>query len=98
MLVVKKFKKQLDEYDEKIKVLENENNDLKQQKEKMETVQKEMFDKFKSYNNEMTEMRSIYDVIKKNIQDDAFTKVNEANLKVAKFQEQNEDLKKKLMN
>ena len=96
LLVVKKFKKQLDEYDEKIKVLENENNDLKQQKEKMETVQKEMFDKFKSYNNEMTEMRSIYDVIKKNIQDDAFTKVNEANLKVAKFQEQNEDLKKKV--
>ena len=29
LLVVKKFKKQLDEYDLKIKMLENENNDLK---------------------------------------------------------------------
>lgn len=96
LLVVKKFKKQLDEYDEKIKVLEEENSELKQQKQKMETVQKEMFDKFKNYNDEMTEMRSIYDVIKKNIQDDAFTKVNEANLKIAKFQQENDKLKDRI--
>ena len=96
LLVVKKFKNQLNEYDEKIKVLENENNDLKKQKEKMENAQKEMFDKFKNYNEEMTEMRSIYDVIKKDIQDDAFTKVTEANLKVAKYQQENDKLKEKI--
>ena len=96
LLVVKKFKKQLDEYDEKIKVLEEENSDLKQQNQKMETVQKEMFDKFKNYNDEMTEMRSIYDVIKKNIQDDALTKVNEANRKISEFQEENDKLKGKI--
>lgn len=96
LLVVKKFKKQLDEYDEKIKVLEEENSDLKQQNQKMETVQKEMFDKFKNYNDEMTQMRSIYDVIKKNIQDDALTKVNEANRKISEFQEENDKLKGKI--
>lgn len=96
LLVVKKFKKQLDEYDEKINMLQNENNELKNQKEKLENVQKEMFDKFKSFNEEMTEMRSIYDVIKKNIQDDAFSKVNEANLKIAKFQQENSNLEKRI--
>ena len=96
LLVVKKFKKQLDEYDLKIKMLENENNDLKKQKEKMENVQKEMFEKFKSYNDEMTEMRSIYDKIKKDIQDDAFLKVNEANKKIDKFQKENDDLKNRI--
>ena len=93
LLVVKKFKKQLNEYDDKIKMLENENSDLRKQKEKMETVQKEMFDKFKSYNDEMTEMRSIYDVIKKDIQEDAVAKVNAANSKVTKYQQENDNLK-----
>ena len=96
LLVVKKFKKQLNEYDEKIKALENENSDLKKQKEKMENIQKEMFDKFKSYNEEMTEMRSIYDVIKKDIQDDALAKVNAANAKITKFQLENDNLKDKI--
>ena len=96
LLVVKKFKKQLDEYDLKIKMLENENNDLKKQKEKMESAQKEMFEKFKSYNDEMTEMRAIYDSIKKNIQDDAFLKVNEANKKVDNYQKENDKLKSRI--
>ena len=96
LLVVKKFKKQLDEYDEKIKVLEDENTDLKKQREKMENIQKEMFDKFKNYNEEMAQMRSLYDVIKKEVQDDALTKVNEANLKIAKFQQENEKLTEKV--
>ena len=96
LLVVKKFKKQLDEYDLKIKMLENENNDLKKQKEKMESAQKEMFEKFKSYNDEMTEMRAIYDSIKRDIQDDAFLKVNEANKKVDNYQKENDKLKNRI--
>ena len=96
LLVVKKFKKQLDEYDLKIKMLENENNDLKKQKEKMESAQKEMFEKFKSYNDEMTEMRAIYDSIKRDIQDDAFMKVNEANKKVDNYQKENDKLKNRI--
>ena len=96
ILVVKKFKNQLDEYDEKIKTLENENNDLKKQKEKMEKVQKEMFDKFKNYNEEVSEMKSIYDVIKKDLQDDAFTKINEANMKMARYQQENDKLKERI--
>jgi len=96
LLVVKKFKNQLDEYDEKIKNLQMENNDLIKQKEKMENVQKEMFDKFKSYNEEMTQMKSIYDVIKKDIQDDAFSKVKEANLKMERFKQENDKLKERI--
>lgn len=96
LLMVKKFKKQLDEYDLKIKMLENENNELKQQKEKLENVQKEMFEKFKNYNDEMTEMTSTYEIIKKNIKDDAFQKVNALNKKIDELQNENDKLNKKI--
>ena len=96
LLMVKKFKKQLDEYDLKIKMLENENNELKQQKEKLENVQKEMFEKFKNYNDEMTEMTSTYEIIKKNIKDDAFQKVNALNKKIDELQIENDKLNKKI--
>jgi chromosome segregation ATPase len=96
LLMVKKFKKQLDEYDLKIKMLENENNELKQQKEKLENVQKEMFEKFKNYNDEMTEMTSTYEIIKKNIKDDAFQKVNTLNKKIDELQNENDKLNKKI--
>ena len=96
LLVVKKFKNQLDDYDVKIKALERENEDLRKQKEKMENVQKEMFDKFKNYNEEMTEMKSMYDVIKQNLQKDAVSKINEANLKIARYQQESDKQKQRI--
>ena len=96
LLVVKQFKNQLDDYDVKIKDLERENEDLRKQKEKMENVQKEMFDKFKNYNEEMTEMKSMYDVIKQNLQKDAVSKINEANLKIARYQQESDKQKQRI--
>lgn len=96
LLVVKQFKNQLDDYDVKIKALERENEDLRKQKEKMENVQKEMFDKFKNYNEEMTEMKSMYDVIKQNLQKDAVSKINEANLKIARYQQESDKQKQRI--
>ena len=96
LLVVKQFKNQLDDYDIKIKALERENEDLRKQKEKMENVQKEMFDKFKNYNEEMTEMKSMYDVIKQNLQKDAVSKINEANLKIARYQQESDKQKQRI--
>ena len=96
LLVVKKFKNQLDDYDLKIKALERENEDLRKQKEKMENVQQEMFDKFKNYNEEMTEMKSTYDVIKQNIQKGASSKMNELKLKIARYQQESEKQKQRI--
>ena len=57
LLVVKRFKAQLDEYDLKIKNLANENNLLKSQKEDMENKQKDMIEKFKQFNEDMNQMK-----------------------------------------
>jgi chromosome segregation ATPase len=62
----------------------------------MENVQKEMFDKFKNYNEEMTEMKSMYDVIKQNLQKDAVSKINEANLKIARYQQESDKQKQRI--
>ena len=82
LLVVKRFKTQLDEYDFKIKGLENDNNLLKKQKEEMENKQKEMIEKFKSFNEEMTKMRQIYSDMEEECQKSALEKVNELNKKL----------------
>ena len=92
-MVVKRFKTQLDEYDLKIKNLENENNFLKKQKEEMENKQKEMIEKFKNFNEEMTKMRGIYNDIEQELKTNASSKINETNLKLAKALQENEQLK-----
>ena len=92
-MVVKRFKAQLDEYDLKIKNLENENNFLKKQKEEMENKQKEMIEKFKNFNEEMTKMRGIYNDIEQELKTNASSKINETNLKLAKALQENEQLK-----
>ena len=93
LMVVKRFKAQLDEYDLKIKNLENENNFLKKQKEEMENKQKEMIEKFKNFNEEMTKMRGIYNDIEQELKTNASSKINETNLKLAKALQENEQLK-----
>jgi len=96
LLVVKKFKNQLNEYDIKIKNLENENNILKKQKEEMENKQKEMIDRFKNFNEEMTKMKSLYNDIEQELKTDAYAKVNELNLKLAKSEQENNNLKERI--
>ena len=96
LLVVKRYKKYLDEYDLKIKGLEDENNFLKKQKEEMENKQKEMIERFKNFNEEMTKMRAIYNDVEQELKKDAFTRVNELNLKLAKSEQENEQLKEKI--
>ena len=96
LLVVKKFKAQLDEYDMKIQNLENENNFLKRQKEEMENKQKEMIEQFKTFNEDMTKMRAIYNDVEQELKNEAFSKVNEINLKLEKSLQENEQLKEKI--
>ena len=84
----KKFKNQLNEYDIKIKNLENENNILKKQKE--------MIDRFKNFNEEMTKMKSLYNDIEQELKTDAYAKVNELNLKLAKSEQENNNLKERI--
>ena len=96
VLVVKQFKKQITEFDQKIKKLEEENTSLKQQKEKMETVQNEMFDKLKNYNQELSEIKSVYDIIKKDITDDSLAKINEVKKKLLIAEQDNDKLKERI--
>ena len=95
-LVVKQFKAQLDQYELKIKSLENDNDFLKKQKEEMENKQKEMIDKFKDFNEEMTKMKSIYNEMQQELEKDAFEKVNELKLKLAKSSQENNKLKERI--
>ena len=96
LLVVKKFKKQLDEYDEKIHRLQNENNELKEEKEKLKNAQNEIIEKFKNYNEEMGQLRSIYDAIKQNNERDAEEKVKKANSKLEQIQRENKKLEDRI--
>lgn len=82
--VVEDFKEEVLAYEAKIETLVKENNSLKRTKDKMEKMQNDLFDKLKNYNKEIGEMKSIYDTIKKNMEE-------ENNLK-------NADLLKKLTN
>jgi chromosome segregation ATPase len=96
LLVVKRFKTQLDEYDLKIRNLENENNLLKAQKEDMENKQKDMIEKFKQFNEDMTQMKGIYNDIEQELKVEADTKVNELKLKLAKTLQENDKLKERI--
>ena len=96
LLVVKRFKTQLDEYDLKIRNLENENNLLKSQKEEMENKQKDMIEKFKKFNEDMTQMKGIYNDIEQELKVEADTKVNELKLKLAKIMQENDKLKERI--
>ena len=96
LLVVKRFKTQLDEYDLKIRNLENENNLLKSQKEEMENKQKDMIEKFKKFNEDMTQMKGIYNDIEQELKVEADTKVNELKLKLAKTMQENDKLKERI--
>lgn len=95
-LVVKQFKAQLDQYDLKIRSLENDNDFLKKQKEEMENKQKEMIDKFKDFNEEMTKMKSIYNEMQQELEKDAFEKVDELKIKLAKSSQENNKLKERI--
>ena len=96
LLVVKRFKTQLDEYDLKIRNLENENNLLRSQKEEMENKQKDMIEKFKKFNEDMTQMKGIYNDIEQELKVEADTKVNELKLKLAKTFQENDKLKERI--
>ena len=94
--VVEKFKDQIEEYDEKIDKLQTENEELKLQKSKMENMQNQVFEKLKKYTEETSNMKNMYDIIKKDIQEDSFTKINDLNLKLNKSEEENKKLKERI--
>jgi hypothetical protein len=91
-----KFKTEITNYEEKISNLNKENYLLKIAKEKMENSQNELFDKLKNYNNELGELKSIYDVIKNNLEIECKQKVDDALLRIEKSQEENFKLKEKI--
>lgn len=94
--MAERFKLEINKYEERIKNLEEENFLLKIAKEKMEKSQNELFDKLQNYNQEVGELKSIYDVIKQNLEDDCKAKVNEALKRINDKEAENIKLKEKI--
>jgi DNA repair exonuclease SbcCD ATPase subunit len=57
-------------YEDNIASLQNENTRLKENNEKLERLQTEMYDRLKKYNQEIGEMKSIYDTVKENLEEE----------------------------
>ena len=95
-ITVQKLKEQIINYEEKIKNQMEENQILTNAKEKMEKMQNELFDKLKSYNKEIGEMKSIYDVIKKNLDEESNMKITDLMNKLVKAEGENTKLKEKI--
>ena len=55
-----------------------------------------MIDRFKNFNEEMTKMKSLYNDIEQELKTDAYAKVNELNLKLAKSEQENNNLKERI--
>jgi len=95
-ITVQKLKEQIINYEEKIKNQMDEIQILTSAKEKMEKMQNELFDKLKSYNKEIGEMKSIYDVIKKNLDEESNMKITDLMNKLGKAEGENTKLKEKI--
>jgi hypothetical protein len=91
-----KEKQSLIKYEEKIASLEEENRILKSAKDKMENIQTELFEKLKNYNSEIGEMKSIYDSIKQNIEDESNMKIKDLMTKMKKSESENFKYKEKI--
>jgi chromosome segregation ATPase len=95
-LQIQKLKEQIITYEETVRNLTEENESLTTAKEKLEKMQNELFDRLKNYNKEIGEMKSIYDVIKKNLEDESNLKINDLMTKLARSEEENNKLKSKI--
>jgi hypothetical protein len=91
-----KEKESLIKYQDKIVSLEEENLILKSAKDKMENMQTELFEKLKNYNSEIGEMKSIYDSIKQNIEDESNMKIKDLMSKIKKSESENFKYKEKI--
>lgn len=94
--MAEKFKFEILRYEEKIESYEKENNLLKIAKDKMEKAQNDLFEKLKNYNQEIGELKSIYDIIKKNLEDDCNSKVQDACNRINEKETENSKYKEKI--
>jgi hypothetical protein len=86
----------LEEKNERIRILEEENSLLVSAKEKMESLQSDLFDKIKSYNTEIGEMKSVYDAIKLNFEEETKIKLKDLESKFKVSSVENSKLKEKI--
>ncbi len=73
----------LEERNERIRILEEENNlVLFFAKDEMESLQSDLFEKIKSYNTEIGEIKSVYDAIKHNFEQETNLKLKDLESKL----------------
>ena len=81
---------------DKVKTLDREKNTEKDAKEKLENMQNELFNQLKSYNSEIGEMKSVYNTIKENLQEENRLKQKELKNELDYERRENEKLKTKI--
>jgi chromosome segregation ATPase len=94
--ILNRYKERIVECEEKIDNLQEENKILSESKNKMEKMQNELFEKMKKYNKEIGEMKSIYEGIKKNIEEECNLKIKDLSEKIKKSETENTKYKERI--
>ena len=98
--IIKQLKEEYDKekenLNEKINILESHIEILTETNKKLELTQNNVFEKLKSYNAEVNEIKSVYDTIQKNLKDDYDQKLNLLKKELEISQEQGAALKLKV--
>lgn len=84
-----KIEKKIMKIEEEKRQLQEENEALKESKGRMEAMQTEIFNKLKTYNKEIGEMKSIYDVIRAELEEENSSKMATIEAKVKRMELEN---------
>lgn len=90
------YEREIQTYKEKISTLESHIEILTESNSKLENMQNDIFSKIKNYNSEVSEMKSIYDSIRKNLEDEYEGKMNKYKSEIKDNEETIKLLKEKL--
>jgi hypothetical protein len=93
---VERDKAQMKGLEDNVSTLQSDNEKLKETNEKLIKMQNELLDKLKSYNQEIGEMKSIYETIKYNLEEEHKLKILELTDRAEQSERENIKLKEKI--
>jgi len=95
-ILEEKHAEEVKDYQEKLLAYNKENESLKDTNTKLENLQNELFGKLKTYNKEIGDMKSIYDSIKQNLEEEGEMKRKDILLKLTNSEKESKKLKEKI--
>lgn len=94
--IKEEYEKEIDAYKEKITTLESHIEILQESNKKLENMQNDIFKKVKKYNSDVSEMKSIYETIKFNLEEEYQVKLNKYKLELEGNNKTIESLRERL--